>query len=63
MRPATVPAILAALSIAAAPIAAQTPAPGTPAPAAAIDSLALARKYTAWFFAGEMDSVLAHHTA
>ena len=70
MRPATVPAFLAVLALAAAPLVAQTPAPAAAAPAAAarpaaapIDSLALARKYTAWFFAGEMDSVLAHHNA
>ncbi len=65
MRPATVPAFLAVLALATAPLAAQTPAPAAAAPAAGapIDSLALARKYTAWFFAGEMDSVLAHHNA
>jgi hypothetical protein len=59
MRPTSVPAFVA-LILAAAPLAAQTPAA---APAKAIDSLALARKYTAWFYAGEMDSVFAHHTA
>jgi hypothetical protein len=64
MRPATVPAFLAVLALAGAPLAAQTPAAATaPAAGAPIDSLALARKYTAWFYAGEMDSVLAHHNA
>ena len=76
MRSATVPALFAALALTASPLVAQTPAPAAPKPAAAtpagtpaaakagaIDSLALARKYTAWFYAGEMDSVLAHHSA
>ncbi len=39
--------------LAAGPTAAQT---ATPA-----DSLALSRRYTQWFFTGQMDSVLAHH--
>ena len=60
MRPATVPALIAAVALAAMPLAAQTPAAATPAP---IDSLALGRKYATWFYAGQMDSVLAHHSA
>ena len=67
MRPATVPSLIAALALAlaAAPLAAQQPAPAQSAPAqsAPKDSLALARKYATWFYAGQMDSVLAHHSA
>jgi len=60
MRPATVPSLIAALALATAPLAAQQPAPAQAAPK---DSLALARKYATWFYAGQMDSVLAHHSA
>lgn len=43
---------MAALVALAAPAAAQTPAP--------VDSLALARQYTQWFYRGEADSLVAH---
>jgi hypothetical protein len=32
-------------------------------PAARPDSLTLARQFTAWFYAGEIDSLMAHHPA
>jgi hypothetical protein len=32
-------------------------------PPARPDSLALARQFTAWFYAGELDSLMAHHPA
>lgn len=45
--------LMAALAVSAAPLAAQD-APARP------DSLALARKYVAWFYAVEVDSLWAH---
>lgn len=41
------------------PVAAHAQAKTTPRP----DSLALARQFTAWFYAGEIDSLMAHHPA
>jgi hypothetical protein len=41
--------------------AALTPV-SAPAQEAAVDSLALARQYTQWLYAGETDSLLAHST-
>jgi len=32
-------------------------------PAQKPDSLALARQYTAWFYTGQVDSLIAHHAA
>ncbi|MGE0354868.1 MAG: hypothetical protein AB7I33_03195 [Gemmatimonadales bacterium] len=48
-----------ALTLAAAALIAATPAAAQAAPSGT-DSLSLARKYTNWFFTGQMDSVLAH---
>ena len=49
----------------AGPLAAQTAAP-SPAPVAGLDSattMADGRKYTAWFYAGLGDSIIAHSSA
>jgi len=48
------------LIIAASPAAAQTPAAVRPA---GIDSMALARKWTKWFYDGSVDSLVAAHEA
>ena len=48
------PAILALCAASLTPAAADAQAP--------VDSLALARQYTTWLYAGEADSLLAHST-
>ena len=48
---------LAVLAFCAASIA-----PGAASAQAPVDSLALARQYTTWLYAGEADSLLAHST-
>ncbi|HEV8264718.1 MAG TPA: hypothetical protein VGQ06_07190 [Gemmatimonadales bacterium] len=50
--------LLCALAV---PLEAQSPAASaSPRP---VDSLALARQYTRWFYTGQVDSLMAHHPA
>lgn len=60
-------AIALALALTASAAAAQggatPPAPGPTMATTRTDSLALARKYTAWFYTGQMDSLWAHQSA
>ncbi len=58
MKPHRIAAILLALAFAAplaAPLAAQAKKASLPA-----DSMVIGRKYTAWFYSGQADSLLAH---
>ena len=64
--PMTLAAALAVVSACAFAQSGGTPAVAATGPTMAAtrtDSLALARKYTAWFYTGQMDSLWAHQSA
>lgn len=67
MRTFQTAAVATALTLAVPTLAhAQNAAPPPTGPtmaSAGVDSLAVARKFTAWFFTGQMDSLWAHQSA